>query len=141
MKLLKYQIAKQGYGICFSFDGSPCFACTVGLEETFRHPELVVSGLDYEMSQRILTDLIGLVRQGAADMDGSLQRAGDMTVLLMAVPQTEARSRLAEAGEYYGDRPFRVYQVLWPDGEGRFPTDGTCSEETRGQQALFPCPA
>jgi hypothetical protein len=138
IKLLRYQIARQGYGISFAFDDSPSFAYTVGLEETFRHPELVVSGLDYEMSQRVLKDLIDLIRSGAGlTGEDCLQSAGSFTVLPVAVPQPVAGSYLKEAAEYYGDCPFRALQVLWPDEEGRFPTEESCSEQFRLRQVVL----
>jgi len=138
IKLLRYQIARQGYGISFAFHDSPSFAHTVGLEETFRHPELIVSGLDYEMSQRVLKDLIELIRNGTGlTGEDHLQIVGSFAVRLEALPEPVAGSYLREAAEYYGDRHFRALQVLWPDEEGRFPTEESCSEQLRLRQVVL----
>ncbi|MGO9611992.1 MAG: DUF4262 domain-containing protein [Dissulfurispiraceae bacterium] len=138
-KLLHYCIKRNGFSIVYAFEHLPNFAYSVGLEETWAHPELVIFGLDQELSHRLITDIVDLIKQGSsfADQNRANKIINNFRVMLMDVPSDIGIYSLSKADNYYGDRKFRVIQILWPDQMGRFPVDDNCDEKVRTIQPVM----
>jgi hypothetical protein len=128
----------NGFGILYSFAELPSFAYTAGLEESWRHPELIVFGLDYDMSTRLITEAVNLIREGASfsDITGHY-RIGDVNVRFLEVPIARAQQYLCETAAYYGEKKFRALQILWADEQGRFPLDPQCSDAVKRIQPVL----
>jgi len=62
-KVLNYNIRKNGFGIVYSFSELPSFAYTAGIEENWRNPELIIFGLDYDLSTLLITETANLIRE------------------------------------------------------------------------------
>ena len=138
-KLLLYCIKKNGFSIVYAFDHLPNFAYSVGLEETWAHPELVVFGLDQELSHRLITDTVNLIKQGSSFLNENRADTiiNEFRVMFMEVPFDIGIYSLSQAANYYGDRKFRVIQILWPDQMGRFPVDDNCDEKVKSVQPVM----
>jgi len=104
----------------------PPFAYTIGLTG-LDHPELVVFGLDPEISRKVLRALARRV------LDGSRLDEGDglqlpvwtshlhlMELRMLAMPRPE-QVLLWTAATYGPQVPITALQVAWDDGNGRFP--------------------
>lgn len=115
-KLVQYNIRANGYSIAFSYDTAPGCAYTVGVEETWGHPEFILFGLDPDMSDRVLRGVVALVRQGS--LQAGAPHAGMQVegagVVFEDVDRETAVSRMVQTRDYYGERPFRALQVIWP---------------------------
>jgi hypothetical protein len=137
-KILNYNIRINRFGILYSFAELPSFAYSVGLEESWCHPELIVFGLDYDFSTRLISEAANLIRGGASftDLNGDY-RIGDMKVRFLEVPATSAKQYLCETASYYGEKKFRVLQMLWSDEQGRFPFDPLCSDAVKRIQPVL----
>lgn len=103
-------------------DEWPASAYSIGLFQTFGHPEIIVFGLDLDLMHRMI-DLIGEeVRQGRRFSDG------------------ESASGILEGYDvrflHVGDA-FAILQCLWPDRQGRLPTDADYAETLRARQPLL----
>jgi len=128
----------NGFGILYSFAELPSFACSAGIEESWCHPELIVFGLDYDLSTLLITETANLIRGGAffTDQNGHY-RIGDMNVRFIEVPSNNAKQYMRETTSYYGEKKFRVLQMLWSDEQGRFPFDPQCSDEVKRIQPVL----
>jgi len=137
-KVLNYNIRMHGYGILYSFAELPSFAYSAGLEESWRHPELIIFGLDYDLSTRLITEAANLIRGGASftDLNGPYG-IGDVNVRFLEVPAASAKQYLCETASYYGQKKFRVLQMLWSDEQGRFPCDPQCSDAVKRIQPVL----
>jgi len=137
-KLLNYNIRMKGFGILYSFAESPSFAYSAGIEESWCHPELIVFGLDYDLLTHLITETANLIRGGASFTDqNSHHRIGDVTVRFLEVPTTRAKQYLRETTSYYGEKEFRVLQMLWSDEKGYFPFESPCSDEVKRIQPVI----
>ena len=137
-KILGYNIRMNGFGILYSFAELPSFAYSAGIDESWRHPELIVFGLDYDLSTRLITEIANLIRKGASFTDQSGDyRIVDMNVRFLEVPISGAKQYLRETASYYGEKKFRVLQILWADEQGRFPTDPQCSDQVKRIQPVL----
>jgi hypothetical protein len=128
----------NGFGILYSFAELPSYAYSAGIEESWCHPELVVFGLDYDLSTLLLTETAKLIRGGAsfAGQNGHCQ-IGDINVRFLEVPVASAMQYLHETTAYYGEKTFRVLQMLWADEQGRFPLEHQCSDEVKRIQPVL----
>jgi hypothetical protein len=115
-KLVQYNIRANGYSIAFAFDSTPGYAYTVGVEETWGHPEFIVFGLAPDASDRVLRGIVDLVRRGVLPDDAAHTGAeieGGKALLEELSPDAASRS-MVQTRDYYGERPFRTLQVIWP---------------------------
>jgi hypothetical protein len=128
----------NGFGILYSFAELPSFAYTAGLEESWCHPELIVFGLDYDMSTRLITEAVNLIREGASfkDLNG-IYRIDDVNVRFREVPIASPQQYLCETAAYYGEKNFRALQMVWADEQGCFPLDPQCSDIVKRIQPLL----
>jgi hypothetical protein len=109
------------------------FAYTVGLHTTTGY-ELALGGLSQEQTAHILPTVIERLRgqQPAAGLELDQVIAGGLLVQLTQVQQP---ARLAAIPDLF-ERVPPVWQVLWPDPQGRFPHDADYSLTPRAQPIL-----
>lgn len=118
----------------------PAFAYSMGLYEHFRHPELILFGLDLSLMHRLINDLGEQIRHG------QIFRANSRCDSLLKGYPCEFRAVnprnydgfLNYAVWYYRGPVFPTLQLIWPDNLGRFPWDQNFDEDLRKRQpALY----
>ena len=133
----KLRIARYGFTMtCVepSRNSAP-FGYTLGLTE-MQQPELLVSGLDAETTCRVLTVFAQKVLAGEEfSVPGLMPLSEDRSVCALAVDSPGPV--LVNAYELYGRR-VRGIQLVWADGDGRFPWAPNANPEVR--QPLFGTP-
>jgi len=105
----------------------PPFAYSIGLYYTLGHPEIVVTGLAPEVSQRLINVVGERSRSETPVLPG--RRYADIAegydVAFRTVPRALYEDYLGYALWFYrqlaGDFP--VFQLIWPDKAGRFPEE------------------
>ena len=117
----------------------PAFAYSVGLYKTFGHPELIVFGIDLRV-MHLTINLVGQeLRRGRHFSEGEsvpdiLNNSG---TLFLKVARRHYQEYLACARWFYKGDDFPALQCLWPDTQGRFPTDPDFPESLRPRQPLL----
>lgn len=105
------------------------FSYTVGLTETFGHPEIYIVGLDHQTAHAILNELGAAIRKGK-----SFDQAMMSDEVLQGYPAafrpiTEItailHSEIARAA--LKDVKFEATQMFYPDRKGKFPWDDDCN--------------
>ena len=102
---------------------SPGFAFSVGLFESYRHPEIMLFGLPSSMMQQIINNVAQRVKEGASFQPGSSYAdifAG-YKCAFREVSAERGAGYLEAASAFYGARQFPVLQCVWPDRSQRFP--------------------
>ena len=112
--------------------GGPKFAYTVGLTETYNHPEIVMVGFASDLSMAVLNSAGKRVKNGIRLVDWSTD---DHIIQLFPVafrslPMPQGRRWAPVAGDRYRPRSFELLQMFMPDGHGRFPWNADCDEST-----------
>lgn len=102
---------------------TPNVAHTVGLQQSFQHPEIVIVGLKLQSMMQILSDLGERVVQGtkltaSIELDDVLE--GYAVRFEDVLPVAHERF-LPAAHEFYGAAGFAALQCVWPDKSGLFP--------------------
>lgn len=117
----------------------PGYAFTIGLWRSFQHPELMIFGLPLDVCHVIL-NVAGREVKG-----GAVLRAGETTDALLDghlcalrdVPASRHRELLGAAVGFYAPEPFPALQVVWPDRDGRFPSEPECAPDVREDQPIL----
>jgi hypothetical protein len=128
---------------------APPFLYSIGLCDTFGHPEIVICGLNEKTGHQLVSDMVTRIRGGqryhAGEKDQSL--LGGYPVVLRSVHPTQRIVRLGFAAAYYrrAGKPdlFSALQLLWSDAQGRLPFEPRCDSEVVFLQPLLehPVPA
>jgi len=137
---IKENIRKHGWHFLFVFDPNgerEDFSYTIGLEESFNHPEIIVFGLKKDSSHAILTDIVEDIKSGATmESDKKLGNVigGDLEVMFKPLISSAYKEYLGTAVDYYS-RQFRAQVMFWPDKANKLPTESGC-EVTIQDEAL-----
>lgn len=122
------------------------FAYTVGFTRTLNLPEFIIFALPAKTAHGILWDVFRALEAGKVPEDGlhwSGLIQGYDCVLRRVHPTQVIREHLNSAMWFWGDPAERggsltAWQIVWPDGDGRFPWDAGCAQWVRdGQPALY----
>ncbi len=114
----------------------PAFSYTIGLT-AMGHPEVVVTGLPFDVAQSFLNLVGAIVKEGrtvAAGWQTDEFTEGGV-VLFIEVTDT---SGLTAVAEVYGT--VRAVQLVWPDSSDRFPWEDGHSNAPDVQPLLGPRP-
>lgn len=110
-------IAAEGELVGYSF--------TIGLFQSYRHPELIVFGLPHQISHRILSIAADLAKSGEPlDLSQpTTELIENYACRLACVPQSEYREHVGYCRWYYEGNDFPLWQIVWPSREGEYPWD------------------
>lgn len=104
--------------------GKPSFVYTVGLTETYGHPELIIYGFDCNQAEDFLNIAVDMLEENSdifnADRVSGL--ADDVVVGCKSVTSDNLSEYLKIANiRYFGI--FQAKQIIFPDLSGRLPWD------------------
>ena len=104
-------------------DGHPPWSFTIGLYETWRHPELIIIGRSRTTAHHVL-DRIAAALDDNHRVDLS-QPASDLipgsTCFLLEVAAQHYHDYVGYARWFYRDKQFPHYQIVWPSNDGHYP--------------------
>ena len=121
-------------------DVEPAFAYSLGLYEKFRHPELILFGLDLETMHQLINDAGEQISKGHQYESG--QQYGDLLddypCAFRVVTREKYGRHLTYTQWFYNGSDFPALQMVWPDMNSRFPWDTNFDERYRQDQlALY----
>jgi hypothetical protein len=104
-------------------DGHPPWSFTIGLFETWAHPEFIVIGRSRATSHEMLKTLADDIElndpPNLTDPDGHLLLG--MKCHFLKVNTRYYSDYVGFALWFYRKRHFPLYQVIWPDRDGSYP--------------------
>jgi hypothetical protein len=110
------------------------FTYTIGLTETLAHPEIMIFGLGSKVSHQILTDCVGMIREGTTfqpDVEYENVVGGNYKVVFKTMKPEFLPEYFGTAERFYNGKPFIGLVMFWPDKEHRFPWQETNSASQR----------
>jgi hypothetical protein len=124
-------------------DEGPGFAYTIGLLHSYRHPEIIIFGLDVPILWRIVNVIGEKVKQGEKfenNQEGEDILEGYL-VFFRLVQKRHYREYLGYARWFYEGDAFPALQCVWPDKANRYPWHPDASELFRQRQPVLYDPA
>ena len=120
-------------------DTEPTFAYTVGLYHSYRQPEFIIIGLDCRVAYAILRILADAAAAGEMY---ALDRPCDALIenyecVFVEVPRDRFDDYVFSALWFYAGNAFPLYQVVWPDREGRYPWAKSATPDPQHPQPVL----
>ena len=119
----------------------PAFGYTIGLFHNYQQPELIVVGLRHELMHSMLNDVAQRIKDGKVLAVGEklVDVLEGFDVTLREVRTKESfKQHVGYALWFYKGKPFPLFQLVWPDKQGRFPKEKGTSDGFNAQQPLLP---
>jgi hypothetical protein len=103
-------------------EGGPTFTYTIGLPKTLGHPELILYGLPSSQAHGILASAIDEIRSGAT-LEPGKRYSRVLREFDVEVRACHPSGRPLNAARGFAGGDVEAVQIVWPDPEGRFPSD------------------
>lgn len=115
------------------------YAFTVGLFQTYGHPELIIFGLSAKVAHQILAIAVDIAKSGAPidptqPTDALLN---DYLCWFVEVPLSQYYEHVGYCRWYYQGNGFPLYQVVWPSHDGMYPWHEHASPGFRAAQPVI----
>jgi len=118
---------------------NPRFGYSIGLFKQFKHPEILLIGLDSNSTEAIINNAKNRIAEGTKFIEG-VKYADfliDVPVQFVEVQKAHYPDYLGYASWYNDYQDYPVLQMVWPDKAGHFPWDDTFSESLQFAQPLL----
>lgn len=123
----------------FGTDYLPSFSYSIGLQQTYGHPEIICFGLNTDLMHALINDVAALIKQGMKIepeiMYTEIFKGLDATFL--RVDPGNIDDYFGVAIEYYKNDQFPAMQLVWPDYENRFPWEEGFAHSLTDKQPLL----
>jgi hypothetical protein len=131
----KVDIAKNGFSLqaVIGDASTPPYVYTIGLSQTFSHPEIFLVGMHPQEAAALIVDAISLIKQGkrfdkpvfVADIIPGFE------IPFRPIAEDSVMDHGATGLEILG--PFDAVQMFYPDPEGHVPWEKECMSQYKGQ--------
>lgn len=118
---------------------TPGYTYTIGFEETFGHPELVIFGLAPVAARGLLEMIATHLEAGGELPVGSFVGLldNDLPAAVLPIEMPEHAPLFESAAVYYSRDDFRIRQFIWPDRAGKLPWDEGYDDRLRMAQPVI----
>jgi hypothetical protein len=115
------------------------YAFTVGLFQTYGHPELIIFGLSAKVAHQILAIAADAAKSGAPiDLTQPTDALiNDYLCCVVEVPASQYYEHVGYCRWYYQGNGFPLYQVVWPSRDGVYPWDQHATPGFRAAQPVI----
>lgn len=118
---------------------SPSFAYSIGLWETYKHPEIICFGLSDNLGHEIINDVAEIIKQGTTIKVGENYTGifKDSRAEFLKVDKRNIEDYFGVALEHYKGRQFEALQLIWTDRNDKFPWEENFEKEFLYKQPLL----
>jgi len=137
----KLNIDKFGLQVIMvgSTNYSPSFAYSIGLTQTYNHPEIICFGLSNDLGHTIINDIAEIIKKGEVIESGhiSTEIFKDSRAAFLKVDKRNISDYFGAALNYYSEKSFDALQVVWTDRNDKLPWEENFEEEFLYKQPLL----
>ncbi|MFN2596948.1 MAG: DUF4262 domain-containing protein [Pyrinomonadaceae bacterium] len=134
-------VRKYGWQVLgvFEDETGPAFAYTIGLYQTFKHPEVLMIGLELEFMQGILNNIGDDIKSGRRYEAGRAYPGivENYDCSFQKIDEQFYGEYLGTAIRFYKRRDFPAFQCVFPDMKGCFPWDKGVNPELLEMQPVL----
>jgi phage terminase large subunit-like protein len=137
-EMAEYGFVPQAVG---GSEDQPSFLYTIGLTETWNHPELFVVALNPQQAYEIVADFVERIDDGERfDAPAFVSDILTVPVAVRPLEQEAVNNNSGIAQDMLG-RTISAVQVYWPDKTGLMPWEDGCDPESAAVQLSIFTPA
>lgn len=120
-------------------DDLPPFSYSVGLFETYDHPEVIIIGLRRDLAHIILNNIGEDIKSGHSypALKWSDDILENYNCLFVAVDKANYREYVGYDLWYYDGDDFPLLQCIYPSGKGIYPWEDAWPEELKPVQPVL----
>lgn len=137
----KQDIAQFGLQVISvtSTDYLPSFSYSIGLTQTYQHPEIICFGLPSSLGHEIINDIASMLKNGTIFEEGKMYTDifQDSRATFLSVDASNLEYYFGAGLNYYQDKSFEALQLVWTDRNDLFPWEENFEEEFLYQQPLL----
>ena len=137
----KSNIAQHGFEICMlEKEGFlPAFVYSIGLFETYNHPEIIIFGLKMDVMTRMLNGIGDKIKKGKKFVTHKEYRGfiQNYPIQFLKVKEVHYPDYLGFAGNYYDSWDFPTLQLVWTDKNSKWSWEEGFNEDWLFQQPLL----
>jgi hypothetical protein len=117
----------------------PPFTYTVGLFKTFGAPEIIMFGLSQDVAHSILSIYARrLEEKNPISVDAPCpDLINNYSCVFVPVPRPRYNDFVFSALWFYAEVEFPLYQLVWPNKEGRFPWHPRAAAAFKSEQPFL----
>ena len=118
----------------------PSFSYSVGLYESYQHPEIICFGLPTDLAHLIINDVANLIKNGekiTSYQDYDDQFFKESRAQFLPVDFRNIDDYFGGALNYYQHNKFSALQLVWTDRNDKFPWEDGYQEEFIYDQPLL----
>lgn len=117
----------------------PAFSYSIGLFQTYKHPEIILFGLPQEFRQVIINNCAIKIKEGETYKPDELYGdiLPDYDCVFKVVPSEWYDDYVGQAQSFYHGSSFPLLQCVWPDLTRKFPWMPGFNESWRKRQPLL----
>lgn len=128
--------------LCINGDASgPAYCFSVGLYYTFKHPEILVIGLEHPVANKLINLAGGYISQGKIYdpelLEDDLLEGFSCAFIPISIENYQKYFGYAIWFYRQLKQPFPAIQLVWPDKQGRFPWERGYNEQFSTLQPLL----
>lgn len=117
----------------------PSFTYSVGLWQTYNHPEIICFGLKTDLMHAIINDVADLIKKGEkikSDLEYN-NIFKDSIAVFLDVDKRSIGDYFGVAIDYYNSKGFPALQLIWTDRNNKFPWESDFQEDFKYFQPLL----
>ena len=137
----KNHIEKYGLSVIRveSTEYLPSFAYSIGLKETYSHPEIICFGLSTQLMHVIINDIAEIIRtEGAIDPHKEYENIfKNSRAKFLKIDERNIGDYFGGALRYYNTNELDALQLIWTDRNNKFPWEPQFEKEFKFRQPLL----
>lgn len=117
----------------------PSFAYSIGLTQTYNHPEIICFGLPNDLGHAIINDIAEIIQKGETIDTRKIYTEifKNSRAAFLKVDQRNMDDYFGAAFNYYGDKSFEALQLVWTDHNDKLPWENNFEEAFLYKQPLL----
>ena len=133
LKQLSDCIERNGWSSMMEYNGGVMNKTfyTIGLWHTFKHPEIVITGMQAKYCHTITHNMVHDIIEGAVvepntityDIIVNIDTGKPFRTAFIHTTELYKETELSFANMFYVEREYQAVQFIWPDREGVLPVE------------------
>jgi hypothetical protein len=120
-------------------DHGPDFSYSIGLFESYRHPEIIIVGLKQQLAHILINNMANDIKEGKVYVPLSYEAdiLDNFNCYIIEVEKLNYDNYVGQAQRYYEGDGFPLLQCIYPTVKGIYPWEDKWPESIKNLQAIL----